>query len=174
MNHCHSVLGALLAGLTACAVGPNFKRPSPPSATGYGSAPVHGETASAAIPGGSAQRFVAGMDIPSQWWTLFKSPQLDHLIEQALKNNPDVGAAQAALRQAHELYSAQWTSLFPDIQGNFSGTRAKNALGTIANPTSLPQTNPYYNLLIRRSSPSAIYPMFSAARGARSSWRRRR
>jgi outer membrane protein TolC len=34
-------------------------------------------------------------------------------VEQALKGSPDVGAAQAALRQAHELYSAQWTALFP-------------------------------------------------------------
>ena len=40
------------------------------------------------------------MDIPGQWWTLFQSPKLDHVVEQALKGNPDVGAAQAALRQA--------------------------------------------------------------------------
>ena len=37
------------------------------------------------------------------------------------KANPNVGAAQAALRQAHELYSAQRTSFFPTIQGSFSG-----------------------------------------------------
>src|SRR6202030_4121971 len=29
--------GALVATMTACAVGPNFKRPAPPAATGYGS-----------------------------------------------------------------------------------------------------------------------------------------
>ena len=68
---------------------------------------------------GAAQRFVAGMDIPSQWWTLFQSPKLNQLVEQALKANPEVGAAQAALRQAHELYSAQWTSLLPDRPGKF-------------------------------------------------------
>ncbi len=144
------IAGALtisaLANLCACAVGPNFKRPAAPTATGYGSAPVQGETVSTEDPVGSPQRFVAAMDIPGQWWTLFQSPKLDHVVEQALKANPDVGAAQAALRQAHELYLAQWTSFFPTVQGNFSADRAKNALGTIANPTSLPQTNPYYNL----------------------------
>ena len=114
----------------------------------------------------SAQRSVAGMDIPSQWWTLFKSPQLDRLVEQALKANPDVGAAQAALRQAHELYSAQWTSFFPVIQGNFSGARAKNALGTIANPTSLPQTNPYYNLYTAQLSVSYLPDVFGGTRRA--------
>jgi NodT family efflux transporter outer membrane factor (OMF) lipoprotein len=155
---------ACVACLAACAVGPTFKRPSPPAATGYGSAPVQGQTNSADGTGGSAQRFVAGMDIPSQWWTLFRSPKLDHLVEQALKANPDVGAAQAALRQAHEIYSAQWTGYFPTVQGNFSGARAKNALGTIANPTSLPQTNPYYNLYTAQLTLSYAPDVFGATR----------
>ncbi|MGO9949996.1 MAG: hypothetical protein ACLPWG_24530, partial [Steroidobacteraceae bacterium] len=144
------IISALIGNLSACAVGPNFKRPAAPTAAGYGSAPVQGETVSADDPVGSPQRFVAAMDIPGQWWTLFQSPKLDHVVEQALKANPDVGAAQAALRSAHELYLAQWTSIFPTVQGNFSADRAKNAIGTIANPTSLPQTNPYYNLYTRK------------------------
>jgi NodT family efflux transporter outer membrane factor (OMF) lipoprotein len=95
---------------------------------------------------------------------LFQSPKLDHLVEQALRANPDVGAAQAALRQAHELYSAQRTSFFPDIQGNFNGVRAKNALGTIANPTSLPQTNPYYTLYTAQLTLSYVPDVFGATR----------
>ena len=155
---------ALPAFLAACAVGPNFKRPAPPSAHSYGSAPMQGDTASAASAGGDAQHFAAGMDIPSQWWTLFESPQLDRMVEQALKASPDVGAAQAALRQAHELYLAQWTGFFPVVDGNFSATRAKNALGTIANPTSLPQTNPYYNLYTAQLTVSYLPDLFGATR----------
>jgi NodT family efflux transporter outer membrane factor (OMF) lipoprotein len=158
-----AVLSALTV-LSACAVGPNFKRPAPPAATGYGSAPAQGETGAADTPGGNVQRFVAGMDIPSQWWTLFKSPKLDHLVEQALKGNPDVAAAQAALRQARELYSAQQTAFFPLVQGNFSAARAKNALGTIANPTSLPQTNPYYDLYTAQLTVSYLPDVFGATR----------
>jgi NodT family efflux transporter outer membrane factor (OMF) lipoprotein len=158
-----AVLSALTV-LSACAVGPDFKRPAPPAATGYGSAPAQGETGAADTPGGNVQRFVAGMDIPSQWWTLFKSPKLDHLVEQALKGNPDVAAAQAALRQARELYSAQQTSFFPLVQGNFSAARAKNALGTIANPTSLPQTNPYYDLYTAQLTVSYLPDVFGATR----------
>ncbi|MGB6306315.1 MAG: efflux transporter outer membrane subunit [Steroidobacteraceae bacterium] len=127
--------GSLAAGLSSCAVGPNFKRPSPPAATGYGSAPAQGETASAVGTGGNVQRFVAGMDIPSQWWTLFQSPKLNHLVEQALKGNPDVGAAQAALKQAHELYLAQRTSFFPNIQGSFGGNRSEFPTSTLTAPT---------------------------------------
>jgi NodT family efflux transporter outer membrane factor (OMF) lipoprotein len=104
------------------------------------------------------------MDIPSQWWTLFQSRKLDRLVEQALKSNPDVGAAQASLRQAHELYSAQWTGFFPTVQGNFSGARAKNAVGTIANPTSMPQVNPYYDLYTAQLSVSYLPDVFGATR----------
>lgn len=158
------LVAALIAGLSACAVGPDFKRPTPPAASGYGNAaPVRGDTA-AAEAGGGAQHFVAGMDIPSQWWTLFQSPKLNHLVEQALKANPNVGAAQAALRQAHELYSAQWTSYFPTVQGDFSAARTKNALGTIANPTSLPQTDPYYTLYTAQLTVSYTPDVFGATR----------
>jgi NodT family efflux transporter outer membrane factor (OMF) lipoprotein len=156
--------GVLIASLAACAVGPNFKRPTPPKAEGYGNAPMQGEIAA---PGpGSAQHFVPGEDIPSQWWTLFHSPALNHLVDQALTGNPDVGAAQAALRQAHELYLAQRTAFFPDVEGNFSGVRAKNALGTIANPTSLPQANPYYNLYTAQLTISYLPDVFGGVRRA--------
>jgi NodT family efflux transporter outer membrane factor (OMF) lipoprotein len=157
--------GVLIASLAACAVGPNFKRPTPPKARDFGNAPMQGEMA-APGPDGSAQHFVAGEDIPSQWWMLFRSPALNHLVGQALTGNPDVGAAQAALRQANELYLAQRTAFFPVLEGNFSGTRAKNALGTIANPTSLPQANPYYNLYTAQLTISYLPDVFGGVRRA--------
>jgi NodT family efflux transporter outer membrane factor (OMF) lipoprotein len=155
---------ASLAVLSACAVGPNFKRPAPPAAADYGTAPVKGTTAAAEAEGGAEQRFVAGLDIPGQWWTLFKSPKLSDLVEQALKANPNVTAAQAALRQAQDLYKAQRTGWLPTVQGSFDATRAKNALATIANPTSLPQTNPYYNLYTAQLSLSYSPDVFGGFR----------
>ena len=76
----------LLAG---CAVGPDFERPPAPEVEGYAREPLSAETANADIAGGETQRFVQGLDIPGQWWTLFHSEALNALIEQALKNNPD-------------------------------------------------------------------------------------
>lgn len=166
MRSSRFALGALIASLSACAVGPNFKRPAPPNATGYGGAPVQGQTSSTEDLGGAAQHFVGDMDIPAQWWTLFKSPPLNHLVEQALKGNPDVGAAQAALRQAHELYLAERTSFFPTVQGSFSGDRSKNAVGAIANPTNLPQSNPYYNLYTAQLTISYLPDVFGGTRRA--------
>jgi len=116
------------AVLCACAMGPNFKRPAAPADAGYG-------PASAPEPIGTDQRLVSGMDIPSEWWTLFRSANLDRLVQQALKANPNVGAAQAALRQAHELYVVQRTSYFPNIQGSVNGDRSEFPASTLTSPT---------------------------------------
>jgi NodT family efflux transporter outer membrane factor (OMF) lipoprotein len=158
---------ALTAVLSACAVGPNFKRPTPPADPDYGAASARTETV--AVPdtaAGKAQRLVAGMDIPAQWWTVFQSDKLDTLVAQAIKSNPDLNAAKAALRQAHELYLAQRTSFFPTVQGQFDAQRARNAVGTISNPTSLPQANPYYNLYTAQLAVSYMPDVFGGTRRA--------
>jgi len=154
------------AGLAACAVGPNFHRPPAPAAADYGSAPAQGVTAAADTTGGAAQQLTGGMDIPGAWWELFRSPQLTALVADALKNNPNMDAAHAALRRAQDLYKAQRASFFPTVQGSFAGLRAKNAVETIANPTSLPQTNPYYNLFTAQLSLSYMPDVFGGTRRA--------
>ena len=73
-------------------------------------------------------------DIPAQWWTLFRSAQLNALVEQALKGSPDVAAAQAALRQAHENLLAQQGALLPQIDANASATRQKISGASFGQP----------------------------------------
>jgi NodT family efflux transporter outer membrane factor (OMF) lipoprotein len=158
------VAASIIAALSGCAVGPDFKRPAAPTDSDYGSAPVQAEIPSSEGTGGSAQRLVADMDIPAQWWTLFQSPKLDLLVEQAMKGNPNVNAAQAALRQAHELYAAERASFFPTVQGGLTATRARNAVGSISNPTVLPQQSPYYNLYTAQLSVSYLPDVFGATR----------
>jgi len=155
---------ALLAALSACAVGPNFHRPAPPAAADYGTAKSQGTTAASPVTGGTAQHLVGGVDLPGQWWELFQSPKLTALVEQSLKANPNIDAARAALRQAHELYKAQRTSLFPVVQGSFDALRAKNAVETLANPTSLPQVNPYYNLFTAQLDLTYMPDVFGGTR----------
>jgi NodT family efflux transporter outer membrane factor (OMF) lipoprotein len=111
---------ALMAG---CAVGPDFHRPTVPCVDRYTQDSLPGQTVSVDVNGGEAQRFVKDMDIPGQWWTLFHSKQLNALIEQALKANPDMEAAQAALRGAWEYVYAQKGALYPSIDANFNPTR---------------------------------------------------
>jgi len=154
---------ASLTALSACAVGPNFHRPPPPPAADYGSAPAPGTTtAAAAGTGGAAQHLVGDLDIPGQWWTLFRSPQLTALVEQSLKGNPNIDAARAALRQAHDLYKAQRTSLFPTVQGEFDATRSKYAINTLTAPTVA--TSSIYNLFTAELSLSYMPDVFGGLR----------
>jgi len=156
---------ACCAGLTACAVGPDYHRPPVVAkAADYGSAPVHGPTVASAAPGGAAQVFTPGMDIPGEWWTLFRSEQLTALVHQSFQGNPNLAAAQAALRQAHELYKAQRTSFFPVVQGSFDAQRVKNAVDTLANPTTYAQVNPYYNLFTAQLNLSYTPDVFGGMR----------
>jgi NodT family efflux transporter outer membrane factor (OMF) lipoprotein len=94
--------------LSACAVGPDFKQPSAPNTATYTESTLSKKLATApGVPGGTNQEFIEGADIEAQWWELFKSPELDILIKKALQQNPNLGAADAALRASQENVSAQ-------------------------------------------------------------------
>jgi NodT family efflux transporter outer membrane factor (OMF) lipoprotein len=124
--------GCLLAigvALTGCAVGPDFERPAAPDVEGYSREPLAAKTSSAEITGGEEQRSVKDMDIPGQWWTLFHSKALNALIEQALKNNPTLPAAEAAVRLAWENVYAAEGAFFPTAVASYSPSRNKTATG---------------------------------------------
>ena len=117
-----AMITALVCG---CAVGPDFLPPPPPAAAGYTSGPAPARTAAANVPAGEAQRFRSGRDIPGDWWRLFRSQPLRTLTERALKNNPDLASAQAALRVAQANVSAGKGAYFPSIDVNAAAARQK-------------------------------------------------
>jgi NodT family efflux transporter outer membrane factor (OMF) lipoprotein len=114
---------AVVAVLSACAVGPDFKRPAAPADAGYTPAPLPGKTDSASVHGGEAQQFAIGRDIRFDWWTVFKSPALDSLVQQAFKANPTIDSAVAALQQAQENVRAQQGYFFPTVSAGYSFER---------------------------------------------------
>ena len=76
------LLALLCAGCTACAVGPDFRRPAPPEVSGY--TPPSSETSIEAqrVQQLVRQRLVEGADLPAQWWALFESAPLNRLVER--------------------------------------------------------------------------------------------
>ena len=127
-----SVAVLVAAGLGGCALGPNFKTPDAP-ATGnsYTPTPLPSQTASAPGLGGASQQFALGQDIQADWWTVFRSPALDQLIRSALQQNPNMAAAEAALRQAQESYNAQYGStVYPSVNGQLGVAREKVTAAT--------------------------------------------
>lgn len=97
--------GALLL-LAGCTVGPEFRRPAPPSASTY-LAP--GETGDAAAKPGNA---------PARWWTAFKSPEMDALVDQALANNKSLVTSNATLQKAREQWRAVRGAQLPQVDAN--------------------------------------------------------
>ncbi|MBV9490015.1 MAG: efflux transporter outer membrane subunit, partial [Verrucomicrobia bacterium] len=152
---------ALLIVVAGCAVGPNFQRPAAPTVKGYTREPLR-KTAAADVAGGEPQRFVAGRDIPGQWWRLFHSRPLNALVEQALRANPNLPAAQAALRVARENVMAQKGAFYPTIEANLSPSLNKTATASLS-PASA-TGNPYYTLYTGQLTVSYVPDVFGLNR----------
>jgi NodT family efflux transporter outer membrane factor (OMF) lipoprotein len=110
--------------MAGCAVGPDYVRPETPDVSSYDFAPLPDATAD------GAQKILQGQDIPGQWWELFRSESLNKLIDQAIKDNPDLASADAALRVAEDNLSAGSGAFFPTATGSFASTRQKTSTGS--------------------------------------------
>ena len=134
----------VLAGLlTGCAVGPDFHRPQPPEASGYSPGGQPEATVAAPVPGGAAQHFSDGADIPAQWWSLFHSEPLDRLVRKGLEASPTLAQARARLVQAQEELKAQaGADRYPAVDANLAATRQKLDLASLG-VTSVPNPGPF-------------------------------
>ena len=152
-------IAALALALAGCVVGPNFMHPAVPGEAGYVQHPLPSQ-----IGGGTAggrQTLTLDQDIPAQWWTLFHSPVLNELVEAALKRNPDIDAARAALRQARELSAAQRGFYYPNVSGELNPARQKIS-STLASPAASAAS--YYTLNTSQLTVSFVPDVFGANR----------
>ena len=120
---CLLISAVALLTVAGCELGPDFHPPIAPAEAGYAPGAMVAVTASALVAEGTPQRLLAGKDIAGNWWTSFGSRQLDAFVEQALVANPNLRAAQAALRQAKETAFATEGVLLPQIDANASTQR---------------------------------------------------
>lgn len=138
---------ALMFALAGCAVGPNYHRPDAPKVDRYTAQPLPAQTVAADTPGGDAQRFLQGQDVPQHWWTTFGNDELDRRVQQALAHSPTIQSAQAALRATKENVQAARGGLLPSLDANAGATRSKLS----ATPAAGGATGPYtvYNAGVR-------------------------
>jgi len=155
-RHLTPLLASLLT--TSCVVGPNFKPPAAPPVPGYTAAPPASTAATPGVPGGEAQRFVSGADIPADWWTLFHSKPLNALIERALANNADLKSAQAALLAAQENTRGQRGAYALKVTAGVGITRERDPSGALA---PVPSNNAFlYTLVTPQLSVSYVPDVF--------------
>ncbi len=117
--------------LSGCALGPDYVRPDTAIPAHHTEQPL---AITRAPDGDVTQTFADGQDIPAQWWELFHSDALNELIQASLKSNPDLQAAQAALRVAQENVAAQQGGYYPTVGAEYDATRQRvaQALSTSA------------------------------------------
>ncbi len=153
----------IAAALAGCSHEP-LRYPELPTAAQYTSGPAVERTVSASqVHGGEAQSFVTGQDIPEQWWSLFKSPQLDALVRQALQNSPTLAQASARLRQVEEERSARaGATQSPRVDANLSANRIDIGSNSFGGQGPLPATP--LNLYLASVSVSYNFDLFGANR----------
>jgi NodT family efflux transporter outer membrane factor (OMF) lipoprotein len=155
-----AALASLLIG--GCTAGPNFVRPAAPTVGDYVRQPLAATATTPGVDGGEAQRFVQSGDIPADWWTLFHSRPLNALIEQALANNPDLKAAQAALAVTREGRLAQRGTAFPQVSAGLAATHQQDPPGSLA---PVPSSNAFlYTLVTPQLSISYVPDVFGLNR----------
>lgn len=128
---------AVPALLGACTtVGPDFRTPAAPSVGGYAMA---GEAAPAEAR--------LGESLAGDWWSLFRSDEIDRTVREAVAGNRTLEAARASLAQARDAVQAQADRVSLDASGSahrqrvnlgsfgFASFPGPNGPITIENPT---------------------------------------
>lgn len=133
------VLAALLGG---CAVGPNFVPPPAPKDAAYTS-----ETAAPKLAPGAgepAQHLIIGQEIPEAWWQLFRSPDLDTVVRQAIAGSPTIEEARGKLAASRQAVLVAEGAFYPQLDATATVEREKGppfAFGLLH-----PRPVPTYNL----------------------------
>jgi NodT family efflux transporter outer membrane factor (OMF) lipoprotein len=105
----------LMAG--ACMVGPDFERPETTKTTTYAAA------VDAPLP--ADQRLVQGGALNGNWWSEFRAPGLDSVVDQAIADNQDIAAARARVAEAQESVKAATGALLPQLSVGANATNTK-------------------------------------------------
>jgi NodT family efflux transporter outer membrane factor (OMF) lipoprotein len=96
MQAARSLCSAMLfAGLAGCAVGPSYQEPKPTTPGEF-----------VALSAGARQTAASARPVVdlNRWWQSLDNPQLDSLIDQAIRANPDI---EIALTRLQELRTGQ-------------------------------------------------------------------
>src|ERR1700674_204990 len=103
----------LAAPLSACMVGPDYRRPEVdvPAAWRLGATEA-GEISNIA------------------WWDQFQDPVLSNLVRTALANNKDLEIAPANVDQAAAQYGIVRSAQFPQVSGSASAARERSSANT--------------------------------------------
>ncbi len=110
------ILILLTAAVSACAVGPEYERPSFGSAAEFSDI-VHVDSS---VVADHARANDA-------WWTSFGDPVLTELVDQAVARSPDVRAATARIDEARALRQLALAGMRPSLDASVAASRSRQS-----------------------------------------------
>jgi len=117
-----AVPAALVVAMAGCAVGPDYRAPTPRVPDRWHESPAEGPA--------------AGSPDLRQWWSVFGDSKLSDLIERAAAGNLDVRLAVLRIREARALRGVAAGELLPVLGGRGSYQRS---MGSANGPMAVPQ-----------------------------------
>lgn len=114
---CRLVTAFLASTLSACAVGPDYVRPTMPVASEFKELK------------GWKQARPQDERMPVDWWSLFNESTLSQLLNQVAASNQSIAQAEAQYRQAQHLVQSSESSLLPVASLTGTVNRFKAATG---------------------------------------------
>ncbi|WP_086382969.1 efflux transporter outer membrane subunit [Caballeronia sordidicola] len=156
MRYSLAALG-VAAAMSACSFGPDGTPPILPPVPHYG---VSAQPARTVMAEGVTQTFDANARPVPDWWKLYQSDALNALVDEGLRNSPNLAAADKSLAAAREQLRAQvGSSMLPSIDLGGQANRER-AIGVpnFGPPTVL------YNLFVGQIRAQYTFDLFGAAR----------
>ncbi len=120
-----AVAAALACLLSACVVGPDYRRPAADIPASY----------KEAAPGWKVAE-PADQHDRGDWWTIYQDPQLNALEDRLNTANQTVAQYAAAYRQARALVGEARAAYFPTISASAGATRSGNGSSSGGNSTT--------------------------------------
>jgi NodT family efflux transporter outer membrane factor (OMF) lipoprotein len=107
---------AAALALAGCTVGPDY----------HGAPQVAPVAAQAGAFNRAPQGTVSTAPVAASWWLALNDPQLNALIDSALKNSPDLHAAEARVRQARAGLAGQQSNELPKSSADVAYLRTRS------------------------------------------------
>lgn len=111
----------ILLLVSGCAVGPDYVPPDPGAPAAWAAADKDGVDGVA----------TAASDLATlaAWWTTLGDPALTDLIKRAVRDNLDLEAARARLREVRAQRGSAGAARFPMVQASASASRSRSGAG---------------------------------------------
>jgi NodT family efflux transporter outer membrane factor (OMF) lipoprotein len=128
----------MLTLLTACTMGPDFERPEVPNTDSYTMGKDPNQFGD--------QKTNVNKTVSVEWWTDFRSAELNRVMNYAIENSHTLGYARSAWEQSKELIDVESGALWPALNIDAGAGRTKYGAAFLGNSDITFEPFTYYEI----------------------------